>query len=69
MLKKSILLAATLLTGLASRPASAAVYGVFSNGSTADSAALVPAATPEPASLAVSGVGLLGLRLARRRAA
>ncbi len=40
MLKKSILLAATLLTGLASRPASAAVYGVFSNGSAADSAAL-----------------------------
>ena len=41
MHKKSILLAATLLTGFASQPASATVYGVFSNaGSTVDNAAL-----------------------------
>lgn len=40
MLKKSVLLAATLLAGFAAQPANAAVYGVFSNGSTADSAAL-----------------------------
>ena len=40
MLNKSYLLAATLLAGFAATPASAAVYGVFSNGSGADGAAI-----------------------------
>ena len=39
-MSKSVLLAATLLIGLAARPANATVYGVFCNGSGIDNAAI-----------------------------
>ena len=69
MLKKSVLLAATLLTGFAASPASAAVYGVFSNGSGADSAAIAviqaagdtASVLPDLTAASLSGINVLFL--------
>jgi len=70
MLNKSYLLAATLLAGFAATPASAAVYGVFSNGSgAADSAAIgiiqaagdTASVLPDLTAASLSGIDVLFL--------
>lgn len=69
MLNKSYLLAATLLAGFAATPASATVYGVFSNGSSADSAAIgviqaagdTASVLPDLTAASLSGINVLFL--------
>ncbi len=69
MLNKSYLLAATLLTGFGTTPASATVYGVFSNGSSADSAAIsiiqaagdTASVLPDLTAASLSGINVLFL--------
>ncbi len=69
MLNKSYLLAATLLAGFAATPASAAVYGVFSNGSGADNAAIgiiqaagdTASVLPDLTAASLSGIDVLFL--------